>query len=199
MISFMISLTCLPSLSDPPPVNPPATIASSRTWASAFAASKEPEGTLCFSAPLAEKLQIAATGTRTMAKDGTVVHVLRLLPCPREELEEWERLMRGARRREVERREKEEKERREKEEKERREKEKIQELEAKGQTVAEGARVMARIPGWSKAYPGTVRQYNEGKGTYIIDFDDGDVEKNVDHEDVEVMSKEKEEELELGE
>ena len=166
-----------------------------------------PEGTLCFSAPLAEKLQIAATGTRAVATDDKVVHVLRLLPCPREELEEWERLMRGARRREVERREneekerreKEEKERREKEEKERREKEKIQELEAKGQTVAEGARVMAKIPGWSKAYPGTARQYNEGKGTYIIDFDDGDVEKNVDHEDVEVMSKEKEEELELGE
>jgi len=98
MISFMISLTCLPSLSDPPPVNPPATIASSRTWASAFAASKEgatgvPEGTLCFSAPLAEKLQIAATGTRAAAKGDKVVHVLRLLPCPREELEEWERLM----------------------------------------------------------------------------------------------------------
>ena len=75
----------------------------------------------------------------------------------------------------------------------------IQELEAKGQTVAEGARVMAKMRRWPKAYPGTVRQYNEGKGTYIIDFDDGDVEKNVDHEDVEVMSKEKEEELELGE
>ena len=50
--------------------------------------------------------------------------------------------------------------------------------------------MMAKIPGWHKAYPGTVRQYNEGKGTYIIDFDDGDVKNNVDHEDVEVMSKE---------
>ena len=33
-----------------------------------------------------------------MAKDATVVHVLRLLPCPTEELEEWERLMEEERR-----------------------------------------------------------------------------------------------------
>ena len=39
---------------------------------------------------------------RAAAKDGNAVHVLRLLPCPREELEEWERLMSEARRREME-------------------------------------------------------------------------------------------------
>ena len=152
-----------------------------------------PEGTLCFSAPLAGKLQIAATGTRAVAKDATVVHVLRLLPCPREELEEWERLMREfperQRRREEAKREKEEKEEKEK-------MQKIQELEANGQTVAVGARVMAKIPGWPKAYPGTVRQYNEGKGTYIIDF--GRSSKNVYYKYVEVMSKEKAG-VELGE
>ena len=89
MISFMISLISL-SLSFHP-VNPPATIASSRTWASAFAASKEgatgaPEGTLCFSAPLAGKLQIVATGTRATVKDGNTVHVLRLMGGTEEEL-----------------------------------------------------------------------------------------------------------------
>ena len=134
----MISLTSLPSLSDPPPVNPPATIASSRTWASAFAASKEgatgvPEGTLCFSAPLAEKLQIAATGTRAVATDDTVVHVLRLMGGTEEELEEWVKCKRKEA--ECRRKEAEEKKRRIKEERRRR----IQELEAKGQTVAEGA------------------------------------------------------------
>ena len=36
---------------------------------------------------------MTASGTRAAAKDGKVVHVLRLLPCPRGELEEWERLM----------------------------------------------------------------------------------------------------------
>ena len=121
----MISLTSLPSLSDPPPVNAPATIASSRTWASAFVgtgrATDAPQGTLCFSASLASKLLVTASGTRAAAKDDKVMHVLRLLPCPREELEEWERLMRGfperQRRREEAKRKKEEKERKEKEEK----------------------------------------------------------------------------------
>ena len=33
---------------------------------------------------------MTASGTRAAAKDDKVVHVLRLLPCPREEeLEEW--------------------------------------------------------------------------------------------------------------
>ena len=52
-----------------------------------------PEGTLCFSASLEGKLQIAANGTRAVVAQyiDKVVHVLRLLPCPREELEEWER------------------------------------------------------------------------------------------------------------
>ena len=36
---------------------------------------------------------MTASGTRAAARDDKVVHVLRLLPCPREELEEWERLM----------------------------------------------------------------------------------------------------------
>ena len=66
-----------------------------------------PQGTLCFSASLAGKLLVTASGTRAAAEDSKAMHVLRLLPCPREELEEWERLMREARRREVERREKE--------------------------------------------------------------------------------------------
>ena len=88
--------------------------ASSRTWTSAFAgrgrATDAPQGTTLFSsaASLARELLVTASGTRAAARDGKVVHVLRLLPCPREELEEWERLMREARRREMEGREKEE-------------------------------------------------------------------------------------------
>ena len=74
--------------------------------------------------------------------------MLRLLPCPREELEEWERLMRGfperQRRREEAKRKKEEKERKEreeKEEKERIEKERFQKetaLRARGHLVEMG-------------------------------------------------------------
>ena len=70
-----------------------------------------PEGTLCFSAPLAEKLQIAATGTRAVAKVSTVLHVLRLMGGTEEELEEWVKCRR---------KEAEEKERRMEEERRRR-------------------------------------------------------------------------------
>ena len=82
-------LTSLSPISLRPP------IASSRTWTSAFAGRETdaPQGTLCFSASLARKLLVTASGTRAAARDDKVVHVLRLLPCPREELEEWERLM----------------------------------------------------------------------------------------------------------
>ena len=83
-------LTSLSPISLRPP------IASSRTWTSAFAERETdaPQGTLCFSASLARKLLVTASGTRAAAKDSKVVHVLRLLPCPTEvELEEWERLM----------------------------------------------------------------------------------------------------------
>ena len=74
--------------------------ASSRTWTSAFAgrgrATGAPQGTLRFSLALAKKVQVAATGTHAFVKDADekTLHFMRLLPCPREELEEWEGLMR---------------------------------------------------------------------------------------------------------
>ena len=78
-------------------------------------------------------------------------------------------------------------------EKETREKEeKMREIDANH--VAEGARIFVSHNG--KEFPGTVRKYNYGRGTCIVDFDDVGVKEDVKHERFEVMSKEKEEELE---
>ena len=63
-----------------------------------------PEGTLCFSPTLAEKLFVAATGMGAAAYDANTVHVLRLMGGNNEEeVKEWERLMSVFAEREAER------------------------------------------------------------------------------------------------
>ena len=93
-----LSSTSLSDVSAPARVLPPATTALSRMWAAAFAddgwegPTGAPEGTLCFSPTIAEKLFVAATGTGAAARYVNTLHFLRLMgENNEEEMKEWER------------------------------------------------------------------------------------------------------------
>ena len=53
-----------------------------------------------------------------------------------------------------------------------------------------GTRVLAKIDGWSKSYPGVIRSLVEG-GKYSVEFDDGDVRNNVAEKDIELEAADK--------
>ena len=50
--------------------------------------------------------------------------------------------------------------------------------------LSEGAKVKAKVKGWTKFYPGTIKRDN-GDGTFDIEFEDGEIMRYVERSRIE--------------